>query len=68
MTSKPSNAASSCNSIEGYILFCARQWSVRKLLRLKEMVRSSLQSAEPGDEDAYSSLVLEMRYCSDYHQ
>lgn len=41
--------------------FLRQSMEQEKLLRLKEMVRSSLQSAASGEEDAFNSLILEMR-------
>lgn len=41
--------------------FLRQSMEQEKLLRLKEMVRSTLQSAASGEEDAFNSLILEMR-------
>lgn len=41
--------------------FLRQSMEREKLLRLKEMVRSTLQSAASGEEDAFNSLILEMR-------
>ena len=41
--------------------FLRQSMEQEKLLRLKEMVRSSLQSAASGEEDTFNSLILEMR-------